>query len=125
MNLRNLANTVSRRVNPNTFAQWFAYSGYTVLDSGKTQPAYAAPVALEIQAQAITAADLQHIEAMNLSQVDRVILASAPIKGVDREAQTGGDLLVFDSATWLVTGLLEEWTAGGWCRATLTKQNGG
>lgn len=125
MNLRNIANTVTRRVNPNTTAQWFAYSGYTVLPSGKTTPAYASPVSLTIQAQATTAADLQHIEAMNLSQVDRIILASAALTGVDREKQAGGDLLVFDSATWLVTGILEDWSAGGWCRATLTKQNGG
>jgi len=122
MNLRDIANRVTSRVNPNTTAQWLAYAGYTVLANGKPSVTYASPVAIQIQAQAITVADLQHIDAMSLGTVDRVILTDAPVKAIDRASQAGGDLLVFESATWLVSGVLEDWSTSGWSRVTLTKQ---
>jgi hypothetical protein len=125
MNLRNIANAVTSRVNPNLVAQWLAYAGYTVLPSGKTQPVYAAPANIQIQAQAITSQDLQKIDAMNLSEITRVILTSAKVQDLDRESQTGGDLLVFDNATWLVAGIIEDWSTSGWMRVGLIRQNGG
>lgn len=125
MNLRNIANAVTSRVNPNLIAQWLSYAGYTVSPSGKTVPVYAAPANLQIQAQAITTQDLQKIDAMNLSQIERVILVSAQVQAVNRENQTGGDLLVFENATWLVSGILEDWSTSGWMRIALTRQNGG
>ena len=125
MNLRNIANAATRSINPNVVAQWSRYGGYTTAASGKTETTYAAPVAVTIQAQALTKADIQHIDALNLSPCERAVYVNAQVSAIDREDQTGGDLLVFEGRTWLVTAILEGWTTAGWCKAALTKQNGG
>ena len=125
MNLRGVANRVTSQVNPNTVAQWQAYAGLTVSDAGKTVPSYASPVALTIQSQSLTVQELAHIDSMNLGKIDRVVFVNGQIAAIDRENQKGGDLLVFEGATWLVTAVLEGWTTSGWCKAALTRQNGG
>ena len=124
MNLRDIANRQTKAVNPNLTAQWLAYAGYTTGPSGKTTPTYAAPANLIVQAQALTKAEIQHLDAMNLSPCDRSAYVNGQVGAIDREAQTGGDLLIFESRTWLVTAVLEGWTTAGWCKVALTQQNG-
>lgn len=125
MNVRDIANRVTSRVNPNLVCQWLAYAGYDTLPSGKTSAVYSAPANLTIQTQALTKDEIQHIDAMNLSPCDRSAYVNGQVGALDREAQTGGDLLIFENATWLVTAILEGWTTAGWCKVALTKQNGG
>lgn len=125
MNVRNIANRVTARVNPNLGCQWLQYAGYTTSPAGKTTPVYGVPRALQIQTQALTKQEIQHIEAMNLAACDRTAYVNGEVAATDREQQTGGDLLIFEGATWLVTAVLEGWTTAGWCKVALTKQNGG
>lgn len=125
VNLRNIANKATRTINPNIPAIWKASMGYTTGMAGKTTPSYAADVQLIIQAQALTKKEIEHIDAMNLSPCDRAVYVNGQVNGIDRESQTGGDLLVFEGRTWLVVAILEGWTTAGWCKAALTQQNGG
>ena len=125
MNLRNYANSLTRSVNPNITAQWRPFVDYTVLDSAKTTVSYGDPVALTIQTQALTKAEIQHLDSMNLSTCERSAYVNGQVGALDRNDQTGGDLLLFEGATWLVSAILEGWTTAGWCKVALTKQNDG
>lgn len=122
MNLNALANRIATTVNPNIWATWQQSQVPTVLASGKTTPNYAAGLAIIVQAQELTIADLKHVEAMNLGTVERAVYANAQLGATDRLAQTGGDLLTFEGAVWLVVAILEGWTTAGWCKAGLVRQ---
>ncbi len=125
MNLRGVANRFTSAINPNTTVQRHAYSGYTRSPSGKVKAGYAAPVAVVAQVQALTKAEIQHIDNMNLSPCDRAAYVNGQLQAFDRIEQTGGDLLEFEGAFWMVTAVLEGWTTAGWMKVALTKQNGG
>ena len=124
VNLRAIANRATSTINPNIPAIWKASTGYTTGTAGKTVPSYAADVQLIVQAQALSKAEIQHIDAMNLSPCDRAVYVNGQVNAVDREAQTGGDLLVFEGRTWLVVAILEGFTTAGWCKIAVTQQNG-
>ena len=125
VNLRALANRVTSTINPNIPAVWKASTGYATGMAGKTVPSYAADVPLIVQAQALSKKEIQHIDAMNLSPCDRAVYVNGQVNAIDRESQTGGDLLIFEGRTWLVVAILEGWTSAGWCKAAITQQNGG
>ena len=125
MNLRNIANGMTRAVNPNITVQWRAYSGYATGESGKTTPGYAAPVSLTAQVQALTKKEVEHIDAMNLSPCERAAYVNGQLQAFDRVAQTGGDMLFFEGRWWKVMAILEGWTTAGWCKVALVGQNGG
>jgi hypothetical protein len=129
INLRASANRMTSAINPNMVVQWQAFAGYATGPDGKTAAAYTAPVALIAQVQALSKAEIEHIDALNLSPCERAIYCNGQLQAFDRAAQTGGDLLFFEGRQWLVMAILEGWTAtaggGGWCKAALTGQMGG
>ena len=124
MNLRAVANRATRTINPNLAAVVLKSVGYTTDAPGRQQPRYAPPVEVTIQAQSLSKKDLDHLASMNISNVTRAIYASTSLSAVDRTKGTGGDLLAFEGANWLVTAVLEEWTTAGWCKVALTRQMG-
>lgn len=122
INVRALANQLTSGVNPNTSVVLRAYQAYTVAPSGKTTPSYAAPVTIVGQVQALAKREIQHLDAMNISNCERSIYINGQLQAYDRLAQTGGDMLFFENSWWLVSAILEGWTAVGWCKAALTRQ---
>jgi hypothetical protein len=125
VNLRGIANRFTSAINPNLTVQRHAYSGYARSPSGKVKAGYAAPVAVVAQVQALTKAEIQHIDNMNLSPCDRAAYVNGQLNAFDRVEQKGGDLLEFEGAFWMVMAVLEGWTTAGWMKVALTKQNGG
>lgn len=124
MNVRDMANRLTHRVNPNVTVQWRAYSGYTTGTTGKTTVTYATAVNLVAQVQALTKREIEHIDAMNLSPCDRAAYVNGQVAAYDRVAQTGGDLLIFEGRTWKVMAILEGWTTAGWSKVALVQQTG-
>jgi hypothetical protein len=124
MNLRNIANRATQRINPNLNVQYYAYAGYTVDAAGLSTPTWAAPIPAIMQIQALSAKEIQHLEAMNLSGETRAAYVNQQLNPVDRASQTGGDMLVFQGQLWQVTALFEGWDGPqvNWSKAALTKQ---
>lgn len=124
INVRQIANTATSVVNSNLTVGWRRYEGYSILPSGKSDVVYTDAVPMVCQVQALSKEDVRHLDAINLSNCDRMVYAYGQLAAMDRLEQTGGDILVFEDGEWLVTAILEGWTTAGWCRAALTRQIG-
>ena len=124
INVRGIANTATSTVNSNLTVGWRRYAGYVTGTAGKVTPSYAVAVPLVCQVQALSRKDVEHLDAMNLSRCERAVYAYGQLGAMDRAAQTGGDILVFEDGEWLVTAVLEGWTTAGWCKVALTRQVG-
>lgn len=132
MNLRLAANRLTSRINANLAVQVQRSTGYTTGASGARTPTYAAPVGATVQVQALSAKEIEHLDALNISNSTAALYANMQVAGIDRAAGTGGDLVTFggDNATpdelrgttWLVTAVLEGWAGAGWCKAAITRQ---
>lgn len=109
MNLRGIANSVTRSVNPNVSAQIYKSSGYTTAADGSTVPAYDDPVTMQVQKQAISQRDLQHIDNINLQGQFVSIYTDGNWCGLNRKREQGGDLFVIGDDTWLVVSVPEIW----------------
>lgn len=126
VNLRIVANSVTRAINPNVVCEHWRSTGSTTLASGKREPSYAkSPIA--VQVQAMDDEDLKQLDALNIQGVHRKVFANKQVAAAIRVAQKGGDLLVFpagvlpEGTTWLCTHMLERWP--GWDMFAITLQN--
>lgn len=134
MNLRNIANRATRRVNPNVVVTLYRSTGYTPDASFRQVPSYAAPETITVQVQALTQSELQHLDKLNISNGQASLFANTQLSSVDRPSQSGGDKIVFGNdasipaemrgQTWLVVALLEGWATSGWCKVAITSQMG-
>lgn len=126
VNLRGIANTVTRVINPNVVCEHWRSTGSTKTESFKAIPAYAkSPVA--VQVQAMDDEDLKQMDSLNIQGVHRKVYANKQIAAVIRVREKGGDLLVFprgvliEGTTWLCTHVLERWP--NWDVIAITLQN--
>lgn len=134
MNLRNIANRATRRINPNVVVTLYRSTGYTTDASFRQVPSYAAPETITVQVQALTQSELQHLDKLNISNGQASLFANTQLSSVDRPSQRGGDKIVFGNdasipaemrgQTWLVVALLEGWATSGWCKVAITSQMG-
>lgn len=109
MNLRAIANSVTKSVNPNVSAQIFKSIGNTTADDGSMTPSYAEAVTMDVQKQAVSQRDLQHIDNLNLQGVFVSIHTNGNWCGLGRKKDEGGDLFVIGDDTWLVVAVPENW----------------
>lgn len=121
MNLRAIANRATSGINPNVTAVALISTGYTTTPSGKQVPEYAAPVLVQIQTQALTKKEIEHLDSMNFSNATLAIYSNLQLTGVDRTRNSGGDLLTIDGESWLVVAVLEAWRVG-WCKVAAARQ---
>lgn len=123
VNLRAIANKYTSGINPNLAVVLYAYAGYGVSASGKALPAYAAPVDVIAQVQALSIKEIQHLDALNVTGCTRSAYVNRQLFAIDRITQNGADVLTFEGTPWQVTAILENWTSSGpWCKAALTQQ---
>lgn len=132
MNLRNIANRATRRVNQNYSVTLQRSTGYATGADGTQVPTYAADETISIQMQALTQKELEHLDRLSISNGQASVFADTMLSSVDRPSQSGGDLIVFGTSatipallrgtTWLVVALLEGWPGSGWCKAAVTSQ---
>lgn len=126
VNLRVVANSVTRVINPNIFAQRWTSTGSTTLASGKRSPTYSKST-IVIQMQAMADEDLKQMDSLDIQGVHRKVYTNPQILATIRVAKVGGDLLVFspgqlpEGTTWLCTHVLERWP--DWCTFAITLQN--
>ena len=95
---------------------------------GRLAPAYAEPQTVQAQIQSLSAEDLAHMEDASRTEISRKAYlfapdAAQPPAGIVRPLARGGDMLVRSDGTWwLVTGIIEDFTASGWVCVAITQQ---
>jgi len=121
MDLRSISNAVTDCVNPNISVTVQACAGYTIGAGLKQVPSYAAPVTGFAQVQALTQADLRHLDGLNIQGATQSIILRGPLDAIVRVNSKGGDLVTFGGQTWLTVAVLEQWPL--WTRAALQLQD--
>jgi hypothetical protein len=121
MDLRSLANSVSDTVNPNISVTLKASTGYTIGSGLKQVPSYAAPVTGFAQVQALTAADLRHLDGLNIQGATKSIILRGELNAIVRVNSQGGDIVIIGTQTWLTVAVLEQWPL--WSRCAIQLQD--
>lgn len=119
MNLHSLASGIVGVVNPPVLATLHQSIGYVTASDGSRTPAYSSTTG-EIQVQALTAAELQHLNGLNISGNLKKVFLDGKWNSIMRAAGTGGDLFTFDGYDWLVVHVLEQWP--DWSSVVVSQQ---
>lgn len=129
MNLRALANGLTRTVNPNVSGTHKRATGTTKAADKTRTPTYQDnPVTLQVQA--LSGGALMHADALNIQGIKRAIYADTRLQGANRPDGGGGDLVIIPaqagfyvplsggaSDTFLIVEVLEPWDVSGWSKA--------
>ena len=121
MDVRGIANAVTDTVSPNIAVSVQGSTGYAIGAGLKQVPSYSAPVTGFAQVQALTQADLRHLDGLNIQGATYSIILRGPLDAVVRTNSKGGDLVVFGGQTWLTVAVLEQWPL--WTRAAIQLQD--
>jgi hypothetical protein len=121
MDLRGVANAVTDTVNPNISVTVKASTGYTIGSGLKQVPSYAAPVTGFAQVQALTAADLRHLDGLNIQGATKSIILRGELNAIVRVNSQGGDIVIIGTQTWLTVAVLEQWPL--WSRCAIQLQD--
>ena len=121
MDLRSISNAVTDCVNPNISVTVKASTGYTIGSGLKQVPSYAAPVTGFAQVQALTAADLRHLDGLNIQGATKSIILRGPLNAIVRVNSQGGDIVIIGTQTWLTVAVLEQWPL--WSRCAIQLQD--
>lgn len=120
MNLRAIANSATQSINPNTPVTVKVSSGYTIDPSTRRQiPAYTVETG-EANIQALDGKDLKQLDGLNIQGTIRAAYLYGNLAGVVRPDSKGGDLVEFNSQSWLVVKVLETWP--DWCKVAIVYQ---
>lgn len=128
MNLHGIVGPVIAAVNPTIVASFYASQPPSTGVDGKRTPAFAAPVQVPAQVQAIASLrELQQIEGLNLGgQRATGIYLYGTASGTVRVSQKGGDKIVVATGpaagTYIVVAVLEQWL--DWVKVAGVLQNG-
>lgn len=120
MNLHSIAGPIIAAVNPMIAGKVRYSDGYEMGPGRKQVPKYKPDAAARLQVQPLSGKDLAHLEAQNIQGVQRSVYMHGDTQGVVRPLAKGGDLLIFDGKTWLVTVVFETWP--DWCKVGVTLQ---
>jgi hypothetical protein len=99
---------------------------------GTRSSGYTAFPGLQMQVQALSAEDLQHLDGLNQQQTVRAVYMNGQVQGVQRPDVQGGDILQIPTGltaatgatfdTWLVKQVIEGWDIDGWCKVAVVLQ---
>ena len=121
MDLRSISNAVTDCVNQNISVTVKASTGYTIGSGLKQVPSYAAPVTGFAQVQALTAADLRHLDGLNIQGATKSIILRGELNAIVRVNSQGGDIVIIGTQTYLTVAVLEQWPL--WTRAAIQLQD--
>lgn len=124
MNLDAFVAPFTRVVNAPVTATIKVSTGSTTSANYVQVPTFASFPGVTVDVQALSGSDIKHLDAINIQGIMRAAYFNGILEGLDRPAGKGGDLIVFNGTTWLVTQVLEPWNENGWCKVAITLQNG-
>lgn len=124
LNLHAAVRQIIPAVNADVTGYWYRSNGSSIDSTGRQQPAYQAPLTVQLQVQPPSGRDIKFIDHLQLQGVIRSVWMFSNPQGIVRVNQTGNDLLLFPqwagaaNDTWLVARPDEGWNvdAGGWTK---------
>lgn len=120
MNLHGVVRGAINIVNPDVLGVMQVSLGtYTTDAAGHRVPAYAEQ-SVTVQLQPLAYTDLMKLDGLNLQGIKKKAYVNGNFEGVNRPKQKGGDKLIVNGETWLITQPLEEWP--DWCSFAVTLQ---
>jgi hypothetical protein len=128
MGLRGLVHGFITVVNPDIIGDVYVNLGPVTGYGGKRAPAYRRVPGVPLQVQACSYGALQRADSLNIQGVKRQVYLNGVLRGVERLAGAGGDILGFaipeypSGAYWLVVDVLEAWDADGWVKVLVQLQ---
>lgn len=126
-NLRAIANSVTKVINPNFAAQLYLSTGNTIVNFRQI-PGYTS-MQIVCDVQPVTTGDLRQLDTLNIQGADKVIYLNGAALGINRIKKRGGDLVVFangvfpEGNVWLVKANLEQWQGSTWCKVAVVLQD--
>ena len=115
MNLRAIANSITRGVNPNnTQAVLMTNDGFEIIAGGKKVPKYIEST-IEIQTQSIESDELDHLNLVSQQGQYNFVYANGLISAQRRTLNKGEDMLRFkpygedDDVVWKVVKVMESY----------------
>lgn len=127
INIRAMVNARTQVVNSNQTITLFRSNGFTVSSNGKQVPIFITLTG-DAQIQALGPKDLQHINNLNIQNVDRKVYLYGNWMGVVRADSKGGDVLQFPQIPggpdqqWKAITVFETWPE--WCSIGVSLQVG-
>lgn len=123
MNLNRIVGDTISAVNPCVQLQLQRSTGYITAADGTQQPAYAAPLVVWGQVQALSFRDIQQLQGLTLQGTRKAVYLNGRWDGLVRSERKGGDLIIFpDRSVWLIAFVLENWH--DWTKVAATLQDG-
>src|ERR1700679_3603194 len=98
INLRAVANSQTKAINPNFAATLFISNGNSVVGY-KQIPLYR-QIGVTAEVQPLSSKDIRQIDALNIQGVEKSIYLNGPMIGISRIKQKGGDLIMFPNGTF-------------------------
>lgn len=127
MNLRAVANSVTRVINPNVAAVLKVSTGFTIVDHMQVPQYDDEPVVAQVQP--LTTGDVRQMDALNIQGAEKAIFLNGAALAIVRVKQLGGDLVVFpdgtlpEGNTWKILANLEQWGGRTWCKVAVVLQD--
>lgn len=109
MNLHGIASGAIGAVNPFVEAQIYRSNGSIKNADYSVSSGYDEPVMMRVQKQAVTQADMRHLDNLNIQGIFTAIYTNGNWCGINRPKQQGGDKFVINGETWLVVAVPENW----------------
>jgi hypothetical protein len=109
MNLHQIASSAIGAVNPFITGTVTPAAAYTTGADFVQVPGYGTPITAQMQVQALSTRDLQHMDSLNIQGNFRKVWLNGNWNGVIRPEGKGGDLVTFLGQNWLVVSVLEQW----------------
>lgn len=120
MNLHGIVRRAITAVNPDVPGVMMVSLGtYSTDAAGHRVPAYSEQD-VTVQLQPLSYTDLMKIDGLNLQGIKKKAYVNGNFEGVNRPKQKGGDKLIVNGETWLISQPLEEWP--DWCAFVVTLQ---
>lgn len=120
MNLREIANTNTRIINPNSSVTIKKYGGYTIGTGQKRTVSYT-DISTTAQVQPVPSYKLAHIDGYSSGAVYKTFYFNEDLKGVS--APDGNDMIIWNGETYKVVEQSEGWYAtSGWSRVLGQRQ---
>lgn len=120
MNLHSIVSGAIGTINPYVEAQIYKSTGPVKNADYSTSPGFAEPVTMMVQKQALSQADIRHMDNLNVQGVLVSIWTDGNWCGISRDKQQGGDKFVIGDETWLVVSVPEIWP--DWTRVIACQQ---
>lgn len=123
MNIRKMANTITKLVHPNETLTIYKANGQ-VNDHGTVKPIYQSTITMQGNIQSLDTNTLKHLEAIGDTKASQQAFLDFPLSSTTRTpTPSGGDILQrSDGSWWLVTSVIEDWNADGWCNVGIVQQ---